>query len=310
MSRSAEGATTIALLPPSSRIGPAEPRGDLRPDDRAHAGRAGGRDDRHALGGNERFADRRTADDDLRQAFGRVGTKALDRASENLHRRQRRERRLLRRLPDHRIAANQRQRRVPRPDRDRKIEGGNDRARPHGMPGLGHPVAGPLGSDHEAMQLPREADGEIADVDHLLHFAQALGHDLADLERHQRAERLLRGAQFLSQQAHELAPPGRRNLAPGEEGLVGGLDDRRHVGGRRLFQARDLGAVDRRADGERAARKRRGRQTQALENVLAGHGWLILCLSLAYRAARGGKAFFDPNSAGPASPRFAVARAH
>ena len=272
----------------------AEPRGDLRPDDRAHAGRAGGRDDRHPLRGDERFADRRTADDDLRQAFGRVGTEALERALEDLHRRQRRERRLLRRLPDHRSPQTSASAAFHAQTATGKLKAEMIAHGPMRMPGLGHPVAGPLGSDHEAVQLARQADGEIADVDHLLHFAQALGDDLAGLERHQRAERLLRGAQFLAKQAHELAPPGRRNLAPGQEGLVGGLDDRRHVGGRRLFQARDLGAVDRRADGERAARKRRGRQTQALENVLAGHGWLILCLSLAYRAARGGKASLRP----------------
>ena len=173
---------------------------------------------------------------------------------------------------------------------------------PMRMPGLGHPVAGPLGGDREAVHLPREAHGEIADVDHLLHFAEALGDDLADLERHQRAERLLRGAQFLAKQADELAPPGRRDLAPGEEGLVRALDDRRHVGGRRLSQARDLGAVDRRADGERAARKRRGRQTQALENVLAGHG---TGSSFAYRCVqRGpcGEASLRPQFRPPGNP--------
>ena len=110
-----------------------------------------------------------------------------------------------------------------------------------------------LGGDSEAVQLPRQADGEIADVDHLLHFAKALGDDLAHLERDQRAERLLRGAQFLAEEADELAPPRRRNLAPGEEGALRPLNDRRHVGGWRLPYAGDLGAVDRRADGERAA---------------------------------------------------------
>ena len=65
---------------------------------------------------------------------------------------------------------------------------------------------------------------------------------------------------------------GAGNLAPGEEGAVGALDDRRHVGCRRLPDPRDLGPVDRRADRERAARQRRRCQTQALENVSAGHG--------------------------------------
>ncbi len=132
------------------------------------------------------------------------------RAVQDLHRRQRRERRLLRRLPDHRIAAGERQRRVPGEDRDREIEGGDDGARAHRMPGLVHAMAGALGGDGEPVQLPRQADGEIADVDHLLHFAEALGDDLAGFERDQRAERLLRRAQFLAPKPHELAPPWRR----------------------------------------------------------------------------------------------------
>ena len=77
MSRSADGATIMALLPPSSRIGAAEARGDLRSDDRAHPGRAGRRDDRHVLRGDQRLADRRAADDDLRQPLRRVGAEAL-----------------------------------------------------------------------------------------------------------------------------------------------------------------------------------------------------------------------------------------
>ena len=43
--------------------------------------------------------------------------------------------------------------------------------------------------DGQAMQLARQADREVADVDHLLHLAQAFGEDLAGLERDQRAER-------------------------------------------------------------------------------------------------------------------------
>ena len=56
------------------------------------------------------------------------------------------------------------------------------------MPGLGHAMARALRGDDETVQLPRKANGEIADVDHLLDFAEALGKDLACLDRHQPAE--------------------------------------------------------------------------------------------------------------------------
>ena len=67
----------------------------------------------------------------------------------------------------------------------------------------------------QAVELPRQADGEVADVDHLLHFAVALGADLAHLERDQIAERLLQLAQRLAEIAHQLAALRRRPFAPG-----------------------------------------------------------------------------------------------
>ena len=45
---------------------------------------------------------------------------------------------------------------------------------PERVPLLVHAVAGPLGVHGQAVELAREADGEVADVDHLLHFALAL----------------------------------------------------------------------------------------------------------------------------------------
>jgi hypothetical protein len=67
---------------------------------------------------------------------------------------------------------------VPRPDRDGEVEGADDADDAQRMPGLHHPVLGPLGGDGEAEQLARQADGEVADVDHLLDLAQALGEVL------------------------------------------------------------------------------------------------------------------------------------
>ena len=112
---------------------------------------------------------------------------------------------------------------------------------------------GALGGDREAVELSRKADGEIADVDHLLHFAETLGDDLADFDGDECAQGVLLGAKFLSQKTHELAPPRRGDIAPGEEGAVRLLGDRGHVVDRRLADAGDLGTVDRRADRQRAA---------------------------------------------------------
>ena len=78
------------------------------------------------------------------------------------------------------------------------------------MPRLGEPVAGALRGDRAAVQLPRETDGEVADVDHLLHLAEPLLRDLPHLERDERAERLLLAPELLAEQAHELAALRRR----------------------------------------------------------------------------------------------------
>ena len=66
------------------------------------------------------------------------------------------------------------------------------------MPLLVHAVLRALGVHGEAVEHARLADGEIGDVDHLLHFAQAFGLDLAVFERDQRAEVFLGGAQCVA----------------------------------------------------------------------------------------------------------------
>ena len=71
-----------------------------------------------------------------------------------------------------------------------------------------------------AVELARQPDGEVADVDHLLDLAEALREDLAGLERDEPAEIGLCGAQLLAEQAHELAAPRRRHAAPAQERVV------------------------------------------------------------------------------------------
>ena len=80
------------------------------------------------------------------------------------------------------------------------------------MPGFHHAVLGALGGDGQAVELARQADGEIADVDHLLNFAEAFGRDLAGFQRHEAAEIVLGGAQFLAEQTHEFAATGAGTL--------------------------------------------------------------------------------------------------
>jgi pyrroloquinoline quinone (PQQ) biosynthesis protein C len=61
----------------------------------------------------------------------------------------------------------------------------------------------------QAVKLARQANGEVADVDHLLHLADAFGANLAHLQRDQFAQRLLVRAQEVAQVAHDFAALGR-----------------------------------------------------------------------------------------------------
>src|SRR5207237_5755638 len=98
-------------------------------------------------------------------------------------------------LPDSGVAANRRQRAVPGPDGNRKIESGNDPNQPQRMPLFEHSVLGPFGSDSQTIKLARKADSEVADIDHLLHFAFTFDNDLARFESYKPAKILLRIAQ-------------------------------------------------------------------------------------------------------------------
>ena len=89
------------------------------------------------------------------------------------------------------------------------------------MPSLHHSVIGALGRDGAAVELARQPDGEVANIDHLLDLANALRCDLPRLKRHKPGEIILGGAQFLRENSHELPTPRRRDLAPSIKGLRG-----------------------------------------------------------------------------------------
>ena len=175
-----------------------------------------------------------------------------------------RQRRQLRGLPHHRVPAHQRDCGVPCPDRNREIERRDHARHAERMPGLDQPMPGALGSDGASVELAGQTDRETADVDHLLHFAQRLGGDLADLDRHQGGEVVLVLGQQLAQPGHQRAAH-RRRCAPPRRKRLDGCGDR-------LFGLLGGGFRDReqRLAGDRGA----GRQavpTRLVEGGLDGY---------------------------------------
>ncbi|KGS35373.1 hypothetical protein X945_5803 [Burkholderia pseudomallei ABCPW 107] len=264
-----------AELENAAREPPAQHLRDL--DAHPHAARRG--HERHLRRRAQRLADIAAAEHELMQPFRHDAGVRLVEFAHRLRKqrvaRDRGERRLLGRLPDDRIAAHERERRVPRPHGDREVERGDHAAHAERMPGFHHPVAGALGRDRQAVKLPRQADREIADIDHFLHFAEPLGRDLARLERDEPAERGLVLAQHVAEHAHELAAHRRGHRAPFEERLMRGVDlafgVRRGVGGERGERR----AVDGRAGGQRTALPAGQIDVERGENVVELHRFLF-----------------------------------
>ena len=282
--------------------GAPEPGGDLRPDRRAHPGRAGRRDDRHVPRGDQRLADRRAADDDLRQPVRRVGPKRFEARSKTFIAASA----LSGVLSDGFQITGSPQTSASAAFHDQTATGKlKAEMTAHGPIGCQVSIMRWPGRSEamvEAVDLARQADGEIADVDHFLHFAETLGDDLAGFEGDHRAERLLGGAQFLAEQADEFAPARRRDVAPGGEGAfaratTAGMSESvvsRHAG--------DLRAVDRRAHDERAAAEIRRAKPARAKNVLAGHGSRPSFCGQPCRARGSGPAAFGP-AGSPHCPR-------
>ncbi len=244
----------------------AEPGGDPGPDLAAHGGRARGGQQRHLGVIDQGFADLAAADDQFRQVGGGVAEAGAGALEQALHGHGGKGG-LLGGLPDHGVAADQGQRRVPGPDGDREVEGGDDAHHAQGAPGFHHPVLGPLGGDGQAEQLARQADGVVADVDHFLHLAEALGGDLAGLQGDQAAEVGLGGAQFFAQQSDQLAPARRGDLAPGQIGGVGAVDRGVGLVRRRLPHAADLAAGDGRGGDQGVRTRVVGDDPEALQDL-------------------------------------------
>src|SRR5690606_26507622 len=94
-----------------------------------------------------------------------------------------------RQLPDTNVAANPRNHVSPRPYGYREVEGGNNSDDTQGMPLLVHPMAGALTMHGKAVKLTRQANGEIAYINHLLYFPQSFLIGFAHFIGHKLTER-------------------------------------------------------------------------------------------------------------------------
>ena len=188
-SRSADGVTIAALLPPSSNSDPAEPLRHPRTDLLSHPHRPGRAQQGHPWVVDQPFADLAPAQ--YQPAHRPRRSDVVGGPLGQCLAGQRGQRRELRRLPHQGVAADQRDRGIPRPHRDREVERSDDADDAERMPGLHQPVPRTLGGDRAAVQLPRQPDGELADVDHLLHLAEGLRGDLPGLDGDQRGQLVL-----------------------------------------------------------------------------------------------------------------------
>ena len=99
--------------------------------------------------------------------------------------------------------------------------------------------------DRQAIKHARLTNCEIADVDHFLHFAFALGHDLSSLERHQLTELMFRFPKRVAKTANGLAADRPGRCAPFQKRLLRTGDGRFViVVGRRLHTG-EFSSIDR-----------------------------------------------------------------
>src|ERR1700704_7030939 len=82
------------------------------------------------------------------------------------------------------------------------------------MPLFAEPVPRPLAGDRLAVKLPAQAHRKLADVDHLLDFAQGFLGDLADFAAHERGQVGLVTAKLFAKLPNELPAHWRRPPTP------------------------------------------------------------------------------------------------
>jgi hypothetical protein len=137
--------------------------------------------------------------------------------------------RVLGRLPNHGVAAQDRRHEVPGGDGDREVARGDDRRDADRHPEREELLVRHLGRHGLPVQPAALADEEVAGVDDLLHLAERLGVRLADLARDEARERLLVGLDEAADVGDHASARGRRYLGPvcagGARGAAG-VDER------------------------------------------------------------------------------------
>ena len=131
------------------------------------------------------------------------------------------------------------------------------------MPRLSHAVFMAFSGDGQTIKLTGKSHGEVADVDHLLDFAETFRFDFADLDGNEPAEGALVGAQLFAEEPHEFTALGTRDQTPFEESRVSLFDGRSRTGGIDLSDMRHGLAGDRGLRNQRATGVADGFDTEA-----------------------------------------------
>ena len=108
------------------------------------------------------------------------------------------------------------------------------------MPGFHHPVAGAFCRNCQTVELAGKTNGEIADIDHFLHFAQTFRGDLAGFNRDEFAEIGFAGAEFFAKQADQFAATRCWHQTPCQESGMGRVNCRNRFNCRCGFDICDL----------------------------------------------------------------------
>src|SRR5438105_8872744 len=114
------------------------------------------------------------------------------------------------------------------------------------MPLLHQTVTRPFRLNRQAIKHSRLTDREIADVDHLLHFAFAFGDNFSGLERNELTKLVFQFAERVSQTANSVAANGPGSLSPFLKSFLRARNRRFVIVVRRRANAGELCSINRR----------------------------------------------------------------